>query len=564
MARSACSCGRSFTAPHCDRPTLERRSGSGKLDDVFGLRARAVVMLGASILACTPQGNADDDESDTTSPPPELEEPEFLEPPNDEVTIRIDRSEDLVLGVNEIVPGLTRIVLDGQEGSGVGEEGRNFILTTTELTLQLRGGLIPADHVMQLQTQAADSPTLRSSEVLIRVQRVDAPRLAASLDSNVIVEADTLDAQGHGEEGLLYTLDLQQDEALLTLFAAQDTGWDTDTPSQVELPEFVPIEDARFAVSATLHTHDDEVRTRVAWRAGSQGDRILGIDAPWPLEGIVVQRAIEVSTAVDEYGSAAIEYATLGRAVWVGDTVVAEALLATDVEHPLPGSRTLLTAQLQGEPARFGPTRLSTVGEGRDIDLLAPTTDLLAHATGGVHGLSARAAGLRPVVIDVDPTTGTLSERPTSANDRFSIIHDATAPIQTVLGALGSRQVFTPLGGPEPRVFLQHLGDHPGGGATNAAPRGTQLEMLDEPSGPAVATVLAGVPLYIVPQGVERPVVAILSVGTTPSVQPLDGLACDDIAVPRTEASAETREVSVACLREREVSIGRITALEEE
>ncbi len=520
--------------------------------------------LGAALAIASCGGSdpeASDDEMSATESAPPLEAPEFLDPADGELAIRVDRIGDVVLGVQSIETGLTRVILDGHSLGGLAEPSAAGQLGGGELRLNMAGAMVSGNHTLKLRTQDSAEP-LDSTEVLVALIPVMPPALQATLDSQVLFEADAIDAQGHGATGVLYGLDLQTDPPSLTAFRASGPGWNTDEAVTLGLPSFSVTDEAIHAVTATAtvpgRTLDTpaEGRLRVAWRAGDEGEAVLAIDAAWPV------RTPSIQTAVDLRGGwvGSAEYATLGRPVMLGDTLVVEALLATDVEQPHPGDRTLVTTRIEGEPGRFGPPQRSSVADGVDIDRIGPLRDLLTHRAGGVPGLSARIAGLRPVALELDAVTGALAQRPTGAGDRFSVLSDATGPLQMVLGALGSRQVFTPLGGPSPRVFLQQFSDRDDGVSNNAAPTADRLGDLDEPSGPATSTVVGGLAVFLIPQGASAPVVAVVAGGETPSVQRLEALRCDELAFPITDLANEDREVAVACRRGREVSLGTLAA----
>ncbi len=512
--------------------------------------------------ACSPPpSDTPSGETDAASQEP-VEAPAFLNPASGELSITLDRTDDLVLEVADVQSGLTRVFLDEQSLGGATEPNQVVQLTTDVFTLRLSGALVPGDHMLQLQTLAGGE-ALVSEDVLIDILPVEVPAFAASREDAVLFEADAIDAHGHGRDGMLFGIDLSTDPVELMLAPADGTGWDLDALDAIELPGFHRTDEPRFTVTAMGRDGDpdtpDDNRVRVAWRAGLEGDTVTAVDAAWPVVSISTQTAITIEPWRDQ-----TEYALLGRPLLFGETLVVEALLATDVEAPRPGDRTLLTSRLDGAPGKFGPPQRSAAVSGRDIDGIAPVRDLLTHRIGGTPGFSARVSGLRTVAFELDRTTGAITERATLANDRFSILTDATGPIQTVVGAFSTRQAFIPLGGSSPRVFLQHFEDDANGRSESAGPEPALLESLTDISAPVTSTLIAGLPVYLIPQGVDDPVVAIVSGGPTPAIRRLDGLACDEIAVPVTDESAGARALDVACRRGREVTRGRIEVLEAE
>lgn len=522
----------------------------------------SVGLVSTLLWACSPppaEPSEGETGGDTDAP---TEAPAFLDPVGGELTISVDRTDDLVLEVADVRSGLTRVFLDERSIGGAVEPDGLVMLTPEAFTLRLSGALVPGDHVLQLQTLAGDE-ALISENVLLDVLPVQVPSFEASLDDAIVFEADAIDAHGHGDDGMLFGIDLSADPVELALAPAQGVGWDVAAVDRIELPGFQRTDEPRFTVTAVGRRGDpedpDDDRVRVAWRAGFEGDTVLAADAPWPIVGINTQTAVTLDPWRDE-----TEYALLGRPLMLGETLVVEALLATDVETPRPGDRTVLTSRLDGEPGKFGPPQRSAVASGRDLDGIAPVRDLLTHRVGGTPGFSARVSGLRTVAFELDRVTGAITERATVANDRYSILTDATGPIQTIVGAFSTRQAFIPLGGSSPRVFLQHFEDDANGRSENASPEPAQLESLTDISAPVTSTVVAGLPVYLIPQGVDDAVVAIVSGGPTPAIRRLEGLACDELAVPVTDASADTRSIEVACRRGRDVSMGRVEVLEAE
>ncbi|MBV1859398.1 MAG: hypothetical protein KUG77_13380 [Nannocystaceae bacterium] len=509
---------------------------------------RQAAMLGlAMTLACAATGSEDPAPDDEAEVGEIFEVPTFVEPANDEATIPVDRDDDLALSVRGIRPGFTRVFIDEQSvGTGLDDHGP-ISLSPDVLTLHLAGALVVGEHTLQLRTLTPDE-TLESEVVSLLVVDAQYTGVTASMSDTVAFEADVIDAQGHGDEGVLMGYDLGTDPVSVTLAASQNGGWAIADRVTVPLAGFDRSGEPRFTATAALRERDETRRLRIAWRTGEEGRALLGSDMLWPAATVHTQAVVELVEQFDSF-----EYSRLGRPLILGDTLVVEALLAPDVEQPIPGSRTLLTSYIDPDTGRYGPPKVSAVGEGRDIDRIEPVRDLLTHARGGTPGFSARVAGLRAVVFEVDSGTGTLSERPTGASDRFSTLGDADGPAHTIVGALDSRHVFVPLEAERPRVFFRQFDDRPGGGSEDVSPGLDELGDIGEFSAPITSTVLGGLPLYLVPQGTQTPVAAILSTGDTPRVVLLEGLACDEIAVPIVSTDSMTLELSAACRRGRDV-----------
>ncbi len=515
-------------------------------------------MLGlAALLGCAPDGESGLDEPSDDEPAEVFDQPEFLDPAGGEVTIRIDRTDDLEFTVRGVRPGLTGVFIDEQSIGIASDDASLASLSPDTLVVRLEGGMVVGEHTVMLQTRSPDE-LIDSEFVTVFVSPSVVSGLTATMNESVAFEADVIDAQGHGEFGVLMGLDLESETVMLTVAPSEGEGWALGERVTLELPDFDRTDEPRFTVSAALRDVDDERRVRIAWRSGAEGRALLGSDMLWPPASIQVQTVVDLTAEFQGF-----EYSRLGRPLILGDVLVVEALLTRDVERPTPGDRTLLTSFIDAEDARFGPARASALGGGKDIDRIAPVADLLTHQRGGTPGFAARAAGVRAVSYDVDESTGTLSERPSGSNDRFSAMRDMNGPPQTVLGSFQSRHVFAPLRGEGPRVFLREFDDRPRGGSQDVSPGGNALSGLSDISAPATSTIIAGLPVFLIPQGTDTPVAAVFNTGSMTRVVLLEGLACDEVAVPITPDSAESGMLSVACRRGRDVHRGTLRVDEE-
>jgi len=509
-----------------------------------------------SLLGCSPDAGSEGDAGDEGVAPESFDTPEFLEPANAELTLAVDRTEDLEFMVRGIHPGLTRVLVDERSvGIAQGESGV-ATLSPESFTLRLAGAMLVGRHTVQLRT-VAPSEVLETAPVALIVTPAEFTGFSASLDEAPAFEADVIMTHGHGDQGVLLGLDLAADTVTTVVAPADGDAWATDDSVTLELPGFDRTDEPRFTVSAALRSHDETRRVRLAWRTGDEGRVVLGSDILWPPASIQVQRVADLAEQFQGF-----EYGKLGRPLLLGDTLVVEALLTHDVEQAVPGDRTLLVSHVDPETGHFAAPTISAVGQGKDIDRIEPVRDLATFTEGGVPGLSARVAGLRPVVFDVDASTGTLSERPSGANDRFSSLANANGPPQTILGSLQSRHVFVPVEADTPRVFLRQFDDRLLGEATDASPDASALSMLQDITAPVTSTVVGGLPVFLVPQGPDAPTVALVGVGPTARPVALDGLACDELAVPITPETFDSRAVGVACRRGREVFIGTLALAE--
>jgi hypothetical protein len=505
------------------------------------------------LCACRPIGIDDDDGETDTDGTPDYPAPVIAEA-QDEIRIPVTRADDLVFGVADVTLGVTRLVLDGLSVGALDNDDRIGTLTADALTLRLTGAMVESTHTIRLRTLAGTEP-IESRELAIRIVPTPTASPTASVGDEVVMSTDAIFTAGYDGDGLLVAVDLEATPPVAAVYRGTGTGWNLDAPVGFPLDGLHIDETPRSSVHAHLGAVAGEERVRVVWRAGIEADTIVVADSPWVEPRPMPREILEVAQIA---GSA--EYARLGRPLLLGDEVVVEALIASDVEDPRPGDFTLVTVRIAGSPLEAGEPRLATL-EGRvDIDQLAPTIDILERI-GGPHTFAARVGGMRPVVFTVDRETGELASRFSFANDEVSPLADLALPMVTVLSAFDSRQIFAPLhGGAEgARVLLRHFDDGESNGAIDASPTAEQLAGIGDPTAEAVATLVRGAPIYLVPMGVDAPAYAFVSTGRSPLVVPIEGLRCDEIAVPVTMEANRSGTTSLACRRGRDVSLGTLT-----
>ncbi len=497
------------------------------------------------------------DEADTdTEGDVEVVPPAILEP-LDEIHIPVTRFDDLVLPVSDVTLGLTRVLVDDKSVGPL--SGRNIIgtLTADALTLRLTGAMVDGTHTVRLRTSGTEEP-LDSREIVLRIVPDPPPTIVASIGDEVAMEADSVFATGYDDDGLLVAIDLQASPPFAVVHRGLGIGWDLDAPVTFPLEDLDAGDAPRNAVHAHLHAGEpdpNDDRIRVVWRSGIEGDGLVVGDSPWTVPHPMPRRILDVSDI-----PGAVEYARLGRPLVLGNDLIVEALLATDVERPRPGDRTLVTIRIAGTPIEASPPRLLRVVGTSDVDALAPTIDVVGRLGGGPHTFAARVDDMRPVLFTVDPGSGELGANVMFANDNVSVLPDLAMPMVTVLGAFGSRQVFGPLrgGNAGARVLLWHIDDGMAGSGFDASPRAAQLEGIGDPTGDAVGTIVHGAPIYLVPMGSDAPAWAFVSTGPEPFAGPVEGLRCDEIAAPVAMVGVRGDRIRVACRRGRDVLIGTL------
>lgn len=530
-------------------------------------RFTASVLLGAALVAGLACRSTEGDDGDTEAveelPPFEPDAPRLLDPASDDVEIPITRVVELEFGVADVVSGFTTVVLDGQslgplqEGSVIGELGRE--------TLRLRtgGAMAPGEHTLVLRTQGAEE-VLESREVLLRLTPSAPATLTAELDDAPAFEADVVFSTGADAATLLVGMNASPDAeaALHVVPVGEGPSWDITGALDVPLP--LRTEDEELAltvavarvVAAELSPDDD--RLRVAWRARPGADQILLVDTLWNTPAFAPRAALELST--DLLGNA--EAGILGRPLLVGDTLVVEALLATDVEQPRPGDRVLITTHLDGTPSEAGTPRVSQLSVGADMDRLGEVVDLQGVAVGANPRFSARVAGVTPAVVSADHGSGALSLGPSLANDVVSALGGLEHPPVTLLSSFSTRTLFASVGNDPLRALVLQFDDRRAAGRRDIAPSAASLDGLPEPTGPAVGTVIAGAPVFLLPLGSNDDAVAFVVNGESTDIKRIAGLTCDALALSHTTVGNASGVAAIACHRGREVFVGRLNATE--
>ncbi|MEM6996122.1 MAG: hypothetical protein AAF721_36785, partial [Myxococcota bacterium] len=355
-----------------------------------------IAWTAASILAaCTPEPEPEPETFAVDSDGEDVVAPTFIDPASGMLAVDSTRETDVRLQVADIDRARTELLLDG---AAVGDLRSNSVLGTlgdTELSLRLRGALVPASHRLVLQT-ATELQTISSEEVVLVVRPAAAPLIDAEVgDARIPGRVVT----GFGAE-ILAALD-DTDAAAPTLTVVRRAGetWDWSDAKRVALPGYVAGPTERgiaVGVQVTVDAQGEPERLRVAWRDGNPGRAVMLLDTPWASadESAIGLRALELTPGI----TGPVEYAEVQRPHIVGDRVFTEIIAATDVEMPRPGDRAVLVSRIRAAPAQPAPPqRLSVGGSVVDIDQLGPAFDLARNEVGGSPLLSARLDQRRAV-----------------------------------------------------------------------------------------------------------------------------------------------------------------------
>lgn len=506
--------------------------------------------MAALVCGCSgvsgPERDTEDGTTGDAEPPPE---PVFTEPASGRIDVPASRVEDVAIGVAGIVPGNTLLFVDGlvrgesMEGDPLGT------LDGDALTIRLRGAMVPSVHLLQLSNSGGDEPLL-SSVLEAHVLPVDAPPTLVVEASGATRPGRAVVASGAGATSLLAVLDDTAPQApVLAIAPLGDDGWDLDSARTIAIPGYRREPGERglaVAVARVGPIGEPAERLRVAWRVDDPGTAIHFVDTSWadPPDAPAAWVAFDLDP--DVLGP--YEHAELGRPAIAGDTIVAEAIAATDVESPRPGDRMLVQARLSGVPAVVTDASRVTIGDRQDLDAIGPVLDARNVEIGGPPLLGARLDRRVPIVFEVDPVHGRLALRPSRDDGRSRALSGVVGPLSMVVGALGSRRVVGHVPGDPGRMRLVEIDDYSGGDVREHSLAADALPDPDDATGDAAVVAIAGFAVWLVPYGSDAPVHAIVTGTETPTVQPLDDLHCDQIAAafdPREPGGG--REVALAC-----------------
>lgn len=528
---------------------------------------RAALLLAAGLLACHPAAGDDDDQgaegssSGTGEPIPG---PDFLNPAVGSFRVDANQTDPEILVVQNIVPGLTQVLLDGQSLGTLQGDNTVGSLDADALSLTLHGALTIGSHTLQLLTLTPDAP-LYSVELEMKVESPDPktrPTWTSTLDPDPVAAGQTLFSAGAGDSGLLALLappvlpDAPHPQ--LRLFTVDaELGWST-TPVLVPLEGHV-LSDMSFtpAVSAVAFLGPDggaPVRLRVAHNVGLPATAIATRDVQLAPERLLLPPVVAFDLEAALAG-VQVEWAAFGRPLVVGDGLIAELHAAPDAEQPHPGDRRILSSFWRGDPLRWTPPQQIGTAAPSDIDSLGPApvlTDIPGHRS---TTLAARIGGAFPALLDVSDTGAVALTVPP-----FSVPLDVTGDITlaTIVGNFGSRTVAAV--DTTGRVSLSMLDTSNGIGPRRASPKAATL-----PGTPATGALAPGVargyPIFLVPYGAAAPVHIVASDGEHSFVQPLTDLHCDAVALAVTLAGNDPEHpvLPLACLLAGELLFGTLT-----
>jgi len=521
---------------------------------------RAPLLLLAGLLAChaapaDEDTGADESSSGTGEPIPS---PDFLNPAVGSFRIDANQTDPELLVVQDIVPGLTQVLLDGDSLGTLPADSPIGQLDLGALSLTLHGALAIGSHTLQLLTLTPEAP-LYSVELEMKVESPDPkarPTFSTTLEADPIATGQVMFAAGVGAGGLLGVLGPGDPDPELRLFTADaKRGWNP-TPITMPLERHVLL-DMSFApaVSAAFPEPGAAApkRLRVAYTVGVPATKIATRDVqidPDPILQDPVE-AFDLDTAL---GAAQVEWAAFGRPFVVGNTLISELHAAPDAEQPHPGDHRLYTSFWRGDDLGWTPPQQIGTAALSDLDSLGPAPVLFDIASGRSNTLAARLGGAFPALLELaDDGAVSLTVPP------LNVPLDVTGPIAltTIVANFGSRTVAAV--DTAGRVSLSMLDTSHGNGPRRASPKFSSLP--DTPAiGPIAPGVARGYPIFLVPYGAAAPVQLVASDGEHSFVQPLADLHCDTVTVAVTLAANDpkTATLPLACLLDGAVHLGQL------
>lgn len=467
---------------------------------------------------------------------PDLPAPAFIEPASGMLTLGSTRHTDVVLQVADIDPARTKLLVDGVSLGDLDGRDAFGTLTLDELTLRLRGAMVPGSHRLVLQTTTTDA-LLSSAEIAIQIADSDAPRVEADPGEPQLAAREIA---GFSRDTLLALDDSTPDDPRLTVVRMGAEDWDFAGAVTIRVPGY---DRGDFERGLAIAADVSEERLRVAWRQGAPGRSIAFIDAPW--DGADLDTAARIGIEPTPEITGPVEYVELSRPVIVGDTLLVEMLAAVDVELPHPGDRAVLRARFS-EDGGLGPVTRVGFGTLVDLDQLGPAIDLAHAEVGGAPLLSMRMDQRRPVVVEVDPD-GPLRIRPARDDVEARTFVFTNTPLQTVVGGFGSRTVAAAAIQADGRMRIGRSSDLVGGEAEELTLTGNELPSIDGLTGDPVASTLGGAAIVLLPYGPGTEVHAIFATDAEASVVPLVDLYCSSLAVPAGPPGGQEAPLPVGC-----------------
>lgn len=521
---------------------------------------RVALLFAAGVLACRP--GADDADVGAEGSSGETGEgtptPDFLNPAVGSFRVDANQTEPEVLVVQDIVVGVTQVLLDGHSLGTLQGDSPVGSLGPDALSLTVHGALTVGSHTLQLLTATPEAP-LYSVELEMKVEAPEPatrPSWSATLAPELVGTGEVLVASGVGAGGLLGLLAAGDPDPELRLYLADAVrGWTSD-PVLVPLAGHVPL-DMSFtpAVSAVAHPSPDGAprSMRVAYTVGLPAAQVVTREVDLAASPQVSDPVVAFDLG-DALGELQLEWAAFGRPVVLGDALLAELHAVPDAEQPHPGDHRLFASVWRGPALGWTPPQQVGTAAPADLDALGPAPVLTDIPTGRSRTLAVRLGGAFPALLELSETGAVaLTVPPQSAP--LNVRGDIT--LATVVSDFGSRTVAAV--DTAGRVSLSMLETSHGNAPRRASPKPAALPGVPA-TGALAPGVARGYPFFLVPHGAAAPVQVVASDGLDSFVQPLADLHCDAVALAVTLAGNDPKQAALpfACLLGGELRFGQI------
>ena len=525
---------------------------------------RAALLLAAGSLACHP-GGADDDTVGADGSSGDSGEatptPDFLNPAVGSFRVDANQTEPEVLVVQDIVVGVTEVLLDGHSLGTLQGDGAVGSLGPDALSLTVHGALTVGSHTLQLLTRTPEAP-LYSVELEMKVgapEPATRPTWSATLAPELVGTGQILIASGVGAGGLLGLLAAGDPDPELRLYIADPAdaarGWTTD-PVLVPLAGHVLL-DMSFApaVSALAYPAVDggPKSMRVAYNVGLPAAQVVTREVELGADPKVADPVVAFDLG-DALGELQLEWAAFGRPVVLGDALIAELHAAPDAEQPHPGDHRLFASLWRGPALGWTPPQQIGTAAPADLDALGPAPVLSDIPTDHSNTLAVRLGGAFPALLELSDTGAVaLTVPPLTAP--LDVSGDIT--LATIVSNFGSRTVAAV--DTAGRVSVSMLETSHGNTPRRASPKPATLPGVPA-TGALAPGVARGYPFFLVPYGAAAPVQVVASDGENSFVQPLTDLHCDAVALAVTLAGNDPKRAVLpfACLLGEELRLGQI------
>lgn len=517
------------------------------------LRWTVLLTATAAIASCRSPSTSGESETGDEGPEEVYPTPALVDPASGRLELLHSAVEEKQWRVSNFVPGRTQVRIDDKSvgtlltPSPLGQFKDGF------LYLYWHGGLVKGMHKIQLATPGTTG-LLTSTDVDVMIESGKVPTLTHELDANPIMQADRILATGTGPRGVLLAVRATgPTDAELIIRRASGLGWSLSDARTVALPGYVHDQGAAnaFVGVTVLQNEGEPDRLRLAWRVGLPGKRLDAREVVW---GESENEVGEVLTVLDEDNLGPFEWTEIDAPVFIGPHLLVAAKTIANTEQALPGDRSVYALRWpDGDQAPHPGQRLN-FGPLVDLDLLGPAIDVGRDLDDQVN---IRTDRQYPRVLSWDASAALPRLAAGALGDELPPFANDPLGLATVLGMFGSRTVTSVYPGGTVRTSVVDTSAQISGWAANPESAALPDQTL---TGDVAASIVRGTPVFLIPYGASTPVHAILGDGDRSHVQSLDGLYCDQLALPASKMLNLSSDRALACRQGQEVHVGPLFA----